>query len=630
MTDQVHGQQHQRSALVVYGSETGNSEDAAHDLDRMLERLHFVTRVCEMDRIEILGANEIYPRGEGDEQHEEGIDGTFLNWSADLRKHLLSAFPLPDGLEPIPEDAFLPPKYCVSVDASSSSSTTTERRPGQQSRFASKPSQDQLATLKSSTSRDHTNPDPSGEELPDMSTLVLKKLWQEPVNHESNAEDGSQLKEPVAGDQAKDIQLPSDDCLPIPHGYEAYLVTNFRLTPPDHWQDVRHLSFIIPADIEYFPGDTMTLFPKNFPEDVQALIDLMDWNTMADIPLRFHSNLPDYQSPQLISGFELPHLFPLEKTTLRELLTHNLDITAIPKRSFFQLISHHTSDQMHKDRLLEFANPTFTDEFYDYTSRPRRSILEVLQDFPSVKLPMKYVISFFPVIRGREYSIASGGHFKESRDPRYEGMVQVHLLVALVKYRTVLKKVRQGLCSRYIASLPEGARLAVTFNTNEKFFQPAFNNPQFPLILIGPGTGIAPLHAMVWERKWLSQSSRYRSLDFGRIVVFYGGRNRNADFLYERAWEHPATNTTVYSCFSRDQPEKHYVQDLIREKGEEVCQLLDQGAIVYICGSSGKMPKAVRQALVSVLEEHKSLERKDAEERLEAMEKGGKFVQETW
>jgi len=250
-----------------------------------------------------------------------------------------------------------------------------------------------------------------------------------------------------------DHELPPPDQLPFPEPTEVRLIKNRRITPESHWQDVRELTFIMDADYEYEPGETVTIFPKNFPEDVQALIDLQSWNDVADKPVRVKPEAPDYYMDEYLVSMA-QGLHALEPTTLRDLLIHNLDITSIPKRHFFEMAALYTDDPMHRERLLEFTNPVYTDEFYDYTTRPRRSILEVLQDFPSVKVPWKVATSFFPIIRGREYSIATGGSLATYH--KDHNFIRFQIIVALVKYRTVLKKIRQGLCSRYLASLPEG------------------------------------------------------------------------------------------------------------------------------------------------------------------------------
>ncbi|KAG9244536.1 putative NADPH-dependent FMN/FAD containing oxidoreductase [Calycina marina] len=613
----AEGQRHDRSVLIIYGSETGNSQDAAEELGRVVERLHFATRVSEMDSVEIytivicvvsttgqgefpnnarrlwrsllrkslrprclghvsfttfglgdssyakfnwaarklhkrlsqLGASDVYPRGEGDEQHDEGIEGTFLPWSADLGRHLLTSYPLPEGVSPIPDDVLLPPKH----------------------------------------------------------HLVVAK--------ENTVEEGF-----ISG------SLPNaafdHTLLPIPSRITAKLKGNLRVTPPNHWQDVRHLFFSIPEEEapNYMPGDVLTLYPKNFPSDVQDLNTLMNWNDITDQTLALEGDYPHNS------------LFPLPNTTLRQLLTHNLDITAIPKRYFFHQISHYTSDEMHKERLLEFCNPIYTDEFYDYTTRPRRSILEVLQDFPTVKLPWQHATSIFPPIRGRQFSIASGGYLKYNLG---NGFVQIELLVAIVRYKTILRKIREGLCSRYIASLPIGTELAVSFEKNEKFYDLVKREPARPIIMIAPGTGVAPCRSLMYQR-------RVENPTTGPTHLFFGNRNRGADFFFVDEWPFFSESLTIHTAFSRDQLQKIYIQDIIRQQGTLVKKLILDGAVVFVCGSSGAMPKAVRAALMDALaseddskngeSSESDLEEKkvEAESILKSMEDRGRFVQETW
>lgn len=393
-----------------------------------------------------------------------------------------------------------------------------------------------------------------------------------------------------------DNDLPPEVLLPIPTAFNALLQTNARVTPSDHWQDVRKLVLqIYPREdpqaeelIEpyYKPGDVLTIYPLNFPADVQALIDLMGWGDVADEPFEHHSRqgngipgLPTFSHPK--------NCFPVPNSTLRQLLLNNYDITAIPKRIFFDQIAWHTTDPMHRERLLEFADPQYTDEFYDYTSRPRRSILEILYDFPSVKIPCQEIPSIFPVIRGREYSIASGGDLLRELGT---DLLRAELLVALVKYKTVLRKTRQGLCSRYLASLKPGTIITVMISDN----QGPPNKSQHiraPLLAIGPGTGIAPIRSLIYDRLTHPQA--------GENVVFFGGRNRKADFYFSDEWNE--LGVTMHTAFSRDQREKIYVQDIIRQQAAVVCFLVQRGAIICLCGSSGKMPEAVRQALHDAL-----------------------------
>ncbi|KAI1770243.1 riboflavin synthase domain-like protein [Hypoxylon cercidicola] len=685
-----------RRMLIIYGSETGNSQDLAGNLERVVERLHFKTLTCEMNdvelnilprypltifvisttgqgeipqnalkfwksllrkrlpptclqsvnfttfglgdssyskynwaarklhkRLEQLGATEFYPRGEADERHEDGIDGTFLPWAQSLRSHLLREYPLPEGLSPIPLDVQLPPKFTIELadnmdpvddpmpdrdeqlgENSDDTGLTPTSATSASNAASQKPILDRTAALFSHVD----TPDP--EELD-------RALQEERMSINSNTYH-ARLSENTARQYPRGIDildrpnvlrdhpskyslddssnvkeaLPPPNTLPIPDSWKAVLRENRRVTPSTHWQDVRHLVFDVMTrprssrndkfDIFcYMPGDAMVIYPKNFPQDVQGLIELMGWEEVADLPFEHRASQQDelYSKPK--------NCFPLHRSTLRQLLLHNYDITAIPKRIFFEDIAFYTDDPMHRERLQEFANPGLSDEFYDYTSRPRRSILEVLHDFPSVKIPYQHVPSIFPVIRGREYSAASGGGLVKTESPDSD-FTRVELLVALVKYKTVLRKTRQGLCSRYISSLNVGT--IINFGHKEYNGLHASFSLR-PLLAIGPGTGIAPIRAHLWDR--------HQDVRSGDAVLFYGGRNRDADFYFKDEWDR--LGVQVFTAFSRDQKEKIYVQDRIREQATLVCEYLQKGACVYICGSSGKMPEAVRTALYDAM-----------------------------
>ena len=523
-------------------------------------------------RFSQLGASEIYPRAESDEQHPEGLDATFLPWTVDLKKHLLDMYPLEEGKSPIPEDVFLQPKW------------------------------------------------------------VLDPVME---NGHSNSEaNGSKPAE--CGPH-----LPNTDLLPIPSAVSATLERNERITPEKHWQDVRLMTLTTEEHLPYAPGDILSIFPKNFPNDVQQLIDLMDWTSVADTPMTL-IRYGVIQDPKEKLMQPIPNMQPHQTVSLRSLLSNYLDITAIPRRSFFNTIAHFTNDEMHKERLLEFTNPEFIDELYDYTTRPRRSILEVLQEFESVKIPFQWIVAVFPLLRRRQFSIASGGALKRTSD----GRTRFQLLVAIVKYRTVIKKIREGVCTRYLATLPEGTRMNVLLEKGS-LKMPA-HGASSPVVMVGPGTGVAPLRSMIWERRAIAEMGRQviangngsavtngndQAPEVGKTVLFFGGRNRSSDYFFGEEWEDikGSLDLKCITAFSRDQRQKIYVQDEIRAKSALLYRLLlEQTGSVYVCGSSGKMPQAVREALIEIFQQEGSMERDAAEAYLTKMEKSGRYVQETW
>ncbi|KAI9804460.1 MAG: hypothetical protein M1825_001359 [Sarcosagium campestre] len=624
-----------RTALVLYGSETGNAQDVAEEVARMTESLHFTTRMVELNDVDIDDLKDysiviisISTTGQGDlpanaqsfwksvlrrklrantfsnvpftsfglgDSSYPKTDGAFLPWLIDLRRQLANLFPLPPGLSPVPDSAFLQPKWRLEL------------------------ARDSIGDL-SRVDKDRP--------------IILER-------HSSLV---------TKGETSGQTKLRQSE---VKNSIEAKLLENTRVTPDGHWQDVRRVGFTIDDHIEYRPGDTLTLYPQNFPDDVDALIELMGWQEIADEKLQF-------QPTQEISGDDYYPDPPISNPpassslTVRNLLIHHLDITAIPRRAFFSLIVHFTNNEMHKDRLLEFTNPEFIDELYDYTTRPRRSIVEVLQEFDSVKIPWQWVASVLPPLRGRQFSIASGGALKHhptltssssTISSTSTTTTRIELLVAIVKYRTVIKKIRQGVCTRYIAALNPGMTIRVVLQRGGLNVSAA--EDQRPVVMIGPGTGIAPMRSMIWERAMRRESGFISGTDFSSLppavvnggasiatdVLFFGCRNREADYFFRDEWEQfeKSGSLKVFTAFSRDQREKVYVQDVIRKQAQLVYKLLhEQQGTVYICGSSGKMPQAVREALVEVFQSQDDRGREAAEAYLIGMEKEGRYKQETW
>ena len=489
-----------------------------------------------------------------------------MPWSTDLRRDLLEQFPLGPGLSPIPDDVLLPPRWLLSMAVD----------PGSESNgtVGSNVHQVQLP-------------------LPSTDTVREGQIWVE-------------------------------------------LEENKRMTPPNHWQDVRRLALTSKSTTSYEPGDVLTIFPKNSVEDVDLLIERMQWGEVAEklitlAPTSSTSSIDPLSSPPVILPSERP-------ITFRQMLTGHLDLNAIPRRPFFSLIGHFTEDQFQKDRLFEFTRPEYVDELYDYTTRPRRSILEVLQEFDTVKIPWQWAANVLPELRGRQFSISSGGRLKKDS----AGFARFELLVAIVKYKTVIKKIRQGLCTRYLSNLAPGVQLAVMLQkgslgiTRAEAFK--------PVIMIGPGTGVAPMRSLIWERlQWaedMQQSGDPLSTGYtngvngvGKNILIYGCRNQIADYFYQDEWQaiKDKLPLDVHVAFSRDQAVKIYVQDVIRQRSKDIFQCIsDMEGTVYVSGSSGKMPTAVRVALVEVFQDYGGMNQTAAEAYLTQMEKKGRYKQETW
>lgn len=523
-------------------------------------------------RLRQLGATEIIPLGEGDEQHPEGYDAAFVPWMQALKERLLADFPLPLDTVPIPDDVLLEPPWLLELESA--------------------------------------------------------------TNKESVGSQEASLADPKA--ETATEQGPSVS------SFEVELVRNERLTPVNHFQDVRHYAFSTREHITYLPGDILTINPKNQPDDVDQLLTLLHWDHVADKKVQFSSN-PLYRNQQRPRQPKFRQDGQdCYSMTLRDALTSQLDFNAIPRRSFFSLIAHFTKDEFQRERLLEFSNPELVDELFDYTTRPRRSILEVLQEFDTLSIPWQWAAAILPQLRGRQFSIASGGLLKQMQAPeshktgRADG-TRFELLIAIVKYRTVIKKIRRGVCTRYLEDLEPGARLFTTLQRGALGITSA--DLQRPVIMVGPGTGLAPIRALIWQRwQWAQEHATSKGdvevAEQGPMALFFGCRNENSDYFFRDEWKQlqgAGVPLTVYPAFSRDQARKIYVQDVIREQHELLYDLLHhKGGIVFVCGSSGRMPQAVRAALLDVLQKGANGTPEEAEAELKVIEKQGRYKQETW
>lgn len=225
-----------------------------------------------------------------------------------------------------------------------------------------------------------------------------------------------------------------------------------------------------------------------------------------------------------VADQSLPDHLP-STTTLREIFTRYLDFNAVPRRSFFAILKHFAQDELEREKLEEFlseegavscveehtlqlSNLTSRtqDDMYEYCQRPRRTIREVLEEFRSAKIPRQYIFDLFPPLRPRQFSIASSVKVYQTSFSSDLCLCQpceqthpksIHLCIAIVQYRTLLKIPRRGVCTSWLSRLKPGDQLLIGV---QKGFITLPQNPKIPVICIGPGTGVAPMRAVVQER----------------------------------------------------------------------------------------------------------------------------------
>lgn len=368
----------------------------------------------------------------------------------------------------------------------------------------------------------------------------------------------------------------------------AKVVENKRLTRTEHFQDVRHLKLALESASLIEAGDVVCLYPSNDDSAVESLLKCQGWEGIAD----HHIITPsDYD---IAGGWYIP-------LTLRSLLKWHVDLNSIPRRQFFAMAQHFCLKEQHRNRMIEFT--TDLDDLFNYTSRPRRTLLEVITEFDSFKIPIAYILDLLPPLRPRQFSIASG--------PQDQFVVEI--AASIVKYRTALKRLRRGICTHWIEQLKPQDRIEVSIEHNQLQLFERISTKK-PCILVATGTGIAPIRSLLHTITKSGQT-------LPKPVLFFGCRYEKEDFLYREELE---AMTTVIPSFSREGG--GYVQQNIQKFAAD----LDiAGAFIFVCGSAGAMPRAVRGALHdSLVTQGRSPN--DAERLISFKEKNGEYIQETW
>lgn len=385
--------------------------------------------------------------------------------------------------------------------------------------------------------------------------------------------------------------------------FDATVVSNQRVTSAEHFQDVRLIKLDIEGSrITFEPGDVVVVYPENCEEDINEFFRLFS-SCKADM---YFSLAPTEE------GTLLPH-FLSRQVSFGECIQKYFDLTSIPKRSFFELFWHFGNDALEKERLREFSTTTGQEDLVDYAIRPRRTVLEVFADFPhtTANVPLAYLFDLIPPIRPRSFSIANSLLCHPG---------QIHILAAIVNFRTKLKRPRRGLCTTFLASLDPCSRPTLKIATKKGSLRMPPDGA--PAIMVGPGTGCAPFRGMIQDRT-------HRGI--GQNLLFFGSRNARGDFFFEREWTQLMEKgmLDLVTAFSRDQEHKIYVQHRIAELEDKVRKLLHSGGVVYIAGNAKDMVPSVRDAFKAVVKSD-SLSDGNAEELLKDLEKSGRLQIEAW
>lgn len=361
----------------------------------------------------------------------------------------------------------------------------------------------------------------------------------------------------------------------------------------------------------YEAGDHIGVYPENDLQVVAEAAKLLG----EPLDRRFVMRMPERKNEDLLSP---PISGPM---TLEFALTHFADLLSSPSKASLKMLSAFASDQSEHEKLVKMSSLDGVDEYDEYIHGPKRSLLEVLAAFPSARPSLgAFFGSISPRLQPRYYSISSSPKMHPT---------SVHITCAVVTEIMPTGRVHNGVASTWLARLTPGQKIPV-FLRSSSFKLP--KNIESPVIMVGPGTGLAPFRGFVQER----QADAANGKELGPAVLYFGCRNRNQDYIYKNELEAAAKDgslTRLELAFSREGKNKDYVQHHMAQDGGELWQLLtqkDAPGYLYICGDGKYMAKDVNRVLHDIVMEQAGCSGNDAEAIIKKIADQGRYLKDVW
>eukprot|EP01059_Diplonema_ambulator_P003623 TRINITY_DN13333_c0_g3_i1.p1 TRINITY_DN13333_c0_g3~~TRINITY_DN13333_c0_g3_i1.p1 ORF type:complete len:682 (+),score=268.70 TRINITY_DN13333_c0_g3_i1:59-2047(+) len=353
---------------------------------------------------------------------------------------------------------------------------------------------------------------------------------------------------------------------------------------------------------QYEAGDHLGILPANSDETVEEYIKLLD---DSEHPINNDEIVSLVSSNGMSQRNHLPN-----KVNVRMALKWYFDLQGVPKKSVLRAFTFHTKDKEEQERFRDLLKiKKESTEAYHNVVKTARTVAGFLKMFPSTKVPLDLFFEMMPRTQPRWYSIAS--------DSLRQGK-NVHMCLAVSE---------GGLASGYLKGMNVGDKVPC-FIRKSTFHLPQRDKSR-PTIMIGPGTGVAPLIGFIHRRmEWKTKGNA-----LGACRFYFGCRKQAEDHIYADLMEQAVKEGVISDlrvAYSRDTGKKVYVQHLIHEDGAEINKLINENANIYICGDAKHMAKEVEETLTNILITHGGVSRDEAEAKLNKMEKSQRFLKDVW
>ncbi|RDD42884.1 NADPH--cytochrome P450 reductase [Trichoplax sp. H2] len=368
---------------------------------------------------------------------------------------------------------------------------------------------------------------------------------------------------------------------------------------------------ITDSGIKYEAGDHVAIYPKNDSETVERIGQRLNVDLDTVFSLK---NIDEEASKQ--------HPFPCP-CTYRTALTYYVDIAGVPRTHVIQALTEFTEDPKEKEFLKLLAKPTpeGKKEYSEWILKGQRNILAVLEDLPSLKPPLDLILELAPRLQVRYYSISSSSKVHPTA---------IHVTAVLVNFTTKTGREYKGVATTWLKNLipnDENPPRVPIYVRRSQFKLP--RKHQLPILMIGPGTGLAPFRGFIQERNFQKKQDK----PVGKSVLYFGCRNKKIDYLYQNElteFENDGTLSALHVAFSRDQNKKVYVTHLLRENTEELWNVINDGGHIYVCGDARNMARDVHQLLLDVIKTKGNKTASEAEAFVKKMSSQGKYSCDVW